>query len=412
MKLKEANGRLDVQKKQSESSLKRTRIDNRAMADELDVMRTKLANMSKLEAQIVKYKKREESMSEIRDQMAQLETQNQEYLDKMLNMEAEVETIPLLKRQIEEKQSQLVKQSSSVTKFEMELLSRDEELKDLRRKYESSESKLKDALKRASLAESRINELDAAEDSDGDTLTLERREGDPKSRETIARLERRNKVLEKELEGLRSGVSTTTNGKDGEKEREMIELLKKENRTLKSEMSSKLREKLDLQNKLEEIQKTMELSQNNNTSSSSSQNDTAKIETLRNQTIALKERLKEKQRSLEKKSVEQAKLENYVKQALAHANKTVKQSQMKYKNSLRMLKSQIEAKQKEIAYFAGMLEKSKAAHKREKELLMSSIYKIGLDLNSRLLRNEAIGVKSDPLQPKSWLGRRRAERRR
>ena len=104
------------------------------MADELDVMRTKLANMSKLEAQIVKYKKREESMSEIRDQMAQLETQNQEYLDKMLNMEAEVETIPLLKRQIEEKQSQLVKQSSSVTKFEMELLSRDEELKDLRRK--------------------------------------------------------------------------------------------------------------------------------------------------------------------------------------------------------------------------------------------------------------------------------------
>jgi len=385
------------------------------MADELDVMRTKLANMSKLEAQIVKYKKREESMSEIRDQMAQLETQNQEYLDKMLNMEAEVETIPLLKRQIEEKQSQLVKQSSSVTKFEMELLSRDEELKDLRRKYESSESKLKDALKRASLAESRINELDAAEDSDGDTLTLERREGDPKSRETIARLERRNKVLEKELEGLRSGVSTTTNGKDGgekESKNQMIELLRKENRTLKSEMSSKLREKLDLQNKLEEIQKTMELSQNNNTSSSSSQNDTAKIETLRNQTIALKERLKEKQRSLEKKSVEQAKLENYVKQALAHANKTVKQSQMKYKNSLRMLKSQIEAKQKEIAYFAGMLEKSKAAHKREKELLMSSIYKIGLDLNSRLLRNEAIGVKSDPLQPKSWLGRRRAERRR
>ena len=379
------------------------------MVDELDVMRTKLANMSKLEAQIVKYKKREESMSEIRDQMAQLETQNQEYLDKMLNMEAEVETIPLLKRQIEEKQSQLVKQSSSVTKFEMELLSRDEELKDLRRKYESSESKLKDALKRASLAESRINELDAAEDSDGDTLTLERREGDPKSRETIARLERRNKMMEKELEGLRSGASTTTNGKDGEKEREMIELLRKENRTLKSEMSSKLREKLDLQNKLEEIQKTMELSKNN---TSSSQNDTGKIETLRNQTIALKERLKEKQRSLEKKSVEQAKLENYVKQALAHANKTVKQSQMKYKNSLRMLKSQIEAKQKEITYFAGMLEKSKAAHKREKEMLMSSIYKIGLDLNSRLLRNEAIGVKSDPLQPKSWLGRRRAERRR
>ena len=79
------------------------------MVDELDVMRTKLANMSKLEAQIVKYKKREESMSEIRDQMAQLETQNQEYLDKMLNMEAEVETIPLLKRQIEEKQSQVAK---------------------------------------------------------------------------------------------------------------------------------------------------------------------------------------------------------------------------------------------------------------------------------------------------------------
>ena len=29
-------------------------------------------------------------------------------------------------------------------------------------------------------------------------------------------------MLEKELEGLRSGASTTKNGKDGEKEREMI----------------------------------------------------------------------------------------------------------------------------------------------------------------------------------------------
>ena len=380
------------------------------MADELDVMRTKLANMSKLEAQIVKYKKREESMSEIRDQMAQLETQNQEYLDKMLNMEAEVETIPLLRRQIEEKQSQLVKHSSSLTKFEMELLSRDEELKDLRRKYEFSESKLKDALKRASLAESCISELEVAEDSDGDSLNLVR-EGDPKSREKIARLERRNNMLERELEGLKSGNmkrNVTTNGEE-ESKNQTIELLRKENRTLKAEMSTKLREKLDIQNKLEEIQKTMDSSKSK---TSSSEKDTTELETLRNQMVALKEKLKEKQRSLEKRSVEQAKLENYVKQALAHANRTVKQSQLKYKNSLRMLKSQIEAKQKEITYFAGMLEKSKAAHKREKEMLMSSIYKIGLDLNSRLLRNEAIGVKSDPLQPKSWLGRRRAERRR
>ena len=410
LKQKEANGRLDAQKKQSESSLKRTRIDNRAMSDELDVMRTKLANMSKLEAQIAKYKKREESMTEIRDQMAQLETQNQEYLDKMLNMEAEVETIPLLRRQIEEKQSQLVKHSSSLTKFEMELLSRDEELKDLRRKYEFSESKLKDALKRASLAESCISELEVAEDSDGDSLNLVR-EGDPKSREKIARLERRNNMLERELEGLKSGNmkrNVTTNGEE-ESKNQTIELLRKENRTLKAEMSTKLREKLDIQNKLEEIQKTMDSSKSK---TSSSEKDTTELETLRNQMVALKEKLKEKQRSLEKRSVEQAKLENYVKQALAHANRTVKQSQLKYKNSLRMLKSQIEAKQKEITYFAGMLEKSKAAHKREKEMLMSSIYKIGLDLNSRLLRNEAIGVKSDPLQPKSWLGRRRAERRR
>ena len=353
LKLKEANGRLDAQKKQSESSLKRTRIDNRAMSDELDVMRTKLANMSKLEAQIAKYKKREESMTEIRDQMAQLETQNQEYLDKMLNMEAEVETIPLLRRQIEEKQSQLVKHSSSLTKFEMELLSRDEELKDLRRKYEFSESKLKDALKRASLAESRISELEVAEDSDGDSLNLVR-EGDPKSREKIARLERRNNMLERELEGLKSGNmkrNVTTNGEE-ESKNQTIELLRKENRTLKAEMSTKLREKLDIQNKLEEIQKTMDSSKSK---TSSSEKDTTELETLRNQMVALKEKLKEKQRSLEKRSVEQAKLENYVKQALAHANRTVKQSQLKYKNSLRMLKSQIEAKQKEITYFAGML---------------------------------------------------------
>jgi DNA repair exonuclease SbcCD ATPase subunit len=388
------------------------------MADELDVMRAKLANMSKLEVQISKYKKRVEGMNEIQEQMEELEAQNQEYLEKMLNMEAEVETIPILKRQIEEKQSQLVKQSSNVTKFEMELMSKDEELKDFRRKYESSEAKLKDVLKRANLAESRISELDlaGADSDDGVGIVIEnqiKKGVSPKTREMIARLERKNKSLETELEKFRSGgnggVMTTTSTNSESKSQ--IELLRRENKTLKSEMSARLREKLELQNELDGVKLKLKDSLNGKRGPEEG-DDVTKLETLRNQTIALKERLKEKQRSLEKKSVEQAKLENYVKQALAHANRTVKQSQMKYKNSLRMLKSQIEAKQKEITYFAGMLEKSKAAHKREKEMLMSSIYKIGLDLNSRLLRNEAMGVKSDPLNPKSWLGRRRAERRR
>ncbi len=416
-KLEEASGRLDVQKKQAETSLKRSKLDNQAMADELDVMRTKLANMGKLEAQITKYKRKVENVDEIRDQMQELETQNQEYLDKMLNMEADLETIPVLKKQIEEKQSQLVKQSSSLTKLEMDVLSKEEELNNFRRKYEVSESKLRDALKRANLAESSTSSPFSSGDIDVDDVG-EGMKLSGKDREKIARLEKKNKRLEKEIEELRrrgdGEDNNNNNNNNNEKDSttksssSTEELLRRENQTLKSEMSSRLREKLELQNKLEEMQEKMNVA----SKESGEVRDPKEIANLRSQTLALKERLKEKQRSLEKKSVEQAKLENYVKQALAHANKTVKQSQMKYKNSLRMLKSQIEAKQKEITYFAGMLEKSKAAHKREKEMLMSSIYKIGLDLNSRLLRNEAIGVKSDPVRPKSWLGRRRAERRR
>ena len=116
---------------------------------------------------------------------------------------------------------------------------------------------------------------------------------------------------------------------------------------------------MDIQNKLEEIQKTMDSSKSK---TSSSEKDTTELETLRNQMVALKEKLKEKQRSLEKRCGT-GETRNYVKQALAHANRTVKQSQLKYKNSGNG-KSQIEAKRRDYD-FAGMLEKSKAAHKRE-----------------------------------------------
>jgi len=429
VQLNDAKGELEIQKKQSEATIQRLKSKHQAQADELDILTAKVARLPKLESKIVQYEKRVENVGVIREQMADMEKQNREYLDKMLDMEAEMETIPLLKKQLEEKQGQIVELNTNATKSNMQILRRDEQLKDAQEQLRIAKAKIREQETRLKDADTSI--ADAAQglgiSGDGDSVASIGF-GSAKSREKIARLERENTKLKQELatrseDGGTSSSSTKTESSLSESIKSLT--LEKENAEM--ELKSTLRENLSLKRRVEDAETRLEAAklEGVNTKQDKSEEHeklAASVERLekenrdlahfRDMIPALKEKLTEKQRALEKKSLEQAKLESYVKQALAHANKTVKQSQSKYKNSLRMLKTQIEQKQKEITYFSNMLEKSKAAHRREERLLQSTVYKIGLDLNSRLLRNEALGVaKQYSTGPRSWLGRRRSQQR-
>ena len=65
------------------------------------------------------------------------------------------------------------------------------------------------------------------------------------------------------------------------------------------------------------------------------------LESLKVENVRLAHELQEKQEHLERRNAEQQKLEQYVKKALAHANQTVKASQLKYKKSLEIYRKQV-----------------------------------------------------------------------
>eukprot|EP00939_MAST-03C_sp_MAST-3C-sp1_P004225 g4225.t1 len=384
LQLSETKGKLEIHTKHSEATIQRMNVERQSRGDELDVLRTKVAHLPKIEAQLVQAEKRLEKSSNLREQIADMEKQSREYLEKMLDMEAEIETISLLKKQIDDKQSQIVTLTTTATKHEMELLSKDERLKEIESQLEAEKTKtgkMGESLKVARGRGDNNNKSNSSSRGGSNVAVETPAAGDSlavvgfdaaKAREKIARLERENDRLRKRPPQVVAAAPPPVDKEKESKQRRDSDLLEKKLVAATSALEKKGTEQAELERKLASTT-----------------------------------------RALEKKNVEQAKLENYVKQALAHANKTVKQSQQKYKNSLRMLKSQIEQKQKEITYFSDMLEKSKSAHRREERLLMSTIYKIGLDLNSRLLRNEALGVGQNAEgTPRSWLGKRRVEQRR
>jgi hypothetical protein len=65
------------------------------------------------------------------------------------------------------------------------------------------------------------------------------------------------------------------------------------------------------------------------------------LESLKVENVRLAHEVQEKQEHLERRNAEQQKLEQYVKKALAHANQTVKASQLKYKKSLEIYRKQV-----------------------------------------------------------------------
>lgn len=79
----------------------------RKQADELDIARSKLTKLNKTETQLAKYKQKLEDVGGLRQQMKEMEDQNSQYLDKVLDMESTIKTIPGLKKTLEKYKDQV-----------------------------------------------------------------------------------------------------------------------------------------------------------------------------------------------------------------------------------------------------------------------------------------------------------------
>jgi len=108
LQLEEKDLELSRVKRESGERLMMLENEVRRQADELDISRSKLGTLNKLEASVTKYKKKLEEMNAMRGQVRELENLNAQYLDKVVDLESTIKTMPGLKSLVERYKNQVV----------------------------------------------------------------------------------------------------------------------------------------------------------------------------------------------------------------------------------------------------------------------------------------------------------------
>lgn len=214
--LEEKNEELHRMKRESNERLMVLENEVRRQADELDISRSKLAQMAKLETSVNKYKKKLEEMNALRTQVKELETNNAQYLDKVLDLESTIKTMPTLKALVEKYKNQVVDLETANVEATSSLRIKDEKSRRLQEELDSAlggkeflEQQVEEL--RAQLANLQHHQTQDDEFSSDASMT-----GAPGSlsadvllgRDAVGTLRERIARLERENAGLRSGIET------------------------------------------------------------------------------------------------------------------------------------------------------------------------------------------------------------
>merc|ERR1719460_661741 len=177
----------------------------KSLNDELDITRSSAAMSKRQQQQLQRYKDAVEDIPNLKKQRNELEKKNTEYLNKMLDMEAKMESIPALEQELQDRSDQVLAARAEGNKSRLVVEEKDAELR-----------RLHDQLMRTRREVASLEE-DAAEalvdgSFEGESLAMERgldlsildsnrspEPPNPALKETNARLERRVAQLERDL---------------------------------------------------------------------------------------------------------------------------------------------------------------------------------------------------------------------
>lgn len=201
--LDEKSEELTRVKRESTERLMVLENEVRRQADELDISRSKLATLAKLEASVAKYKKKLEEMNALRTQVKDLEIHNAQYLDKVLDLESTVKTMPTLKALVERYKNQVVDLETANVEAVSNNHVKDQKVRRLQEELDSAlggkeflESQLEELRSQlASLQHAGHDDMAAVSSSGMSADVLLGRDGSGSLRERIARLERENAQL-------------------------------------------------------------------------------------------------------------------------------------------------------------------------------------------------------------------------
>ncbi|TDH66075.1 hypothetical protein CCR75_004897 [Bremia lactucae] len=210
LQMEEKDLELNRVKRESGERLMMLENEVRRQADEIDISRSKLGTLNKLEASVSKYKKKLEEMNSLRAQVRELEMLNAQYLDKVVDLESTIKTMPGLKNLVEKYKNQVVEletanvqASSNVSVKELKIRRLQEELENAlggKEFLESQVEELRTQLSNMQYGESTDDGMAAGESSavNGGGLSADMllgRDSVSGFRERVARLERENAEL-------------------------------------------------------------------------------------------------------------------------------------------------------------------------------------------------------------------------
>ncbi|GMF38229.1 unnamed protein product [Phytophthora fragariaefolia] len=138
MQMEEKDLELNRVKRESGERLMVLENEVRRQADELDISRSKLGTLNKLEASVTKYKKKLEEMNSLRGQVRELETLNAQYLDKVVDLESTIKTMPGLKSLVEKYKNQVVELETANVQASSNLNVKEQKIRRLQEELDSA----------------------------------------------------------------------------------------------------------------------------------------------------------------------------------------------------------------------------------------------------------------------------------
>ncbi|KAF1791301.1 Hook-related protein family [Phytophthora cactorum] len=415
MQMEEKDLELNRVKRESGERLMMLENEVRRQADELDISRSKLGTLNKLEASVTKYKKKLEEMNSLRAQVRELETLNAQYLDKVVDLESTIKTMPGLKNLVEKYKNQVVELETANVQASSNLNVKEQKIRRLQEELDSAlggkeflESQVEELRTQVSSMQYREGTDDAMAAGESSAVNggglsadmLLGRDSVSGLRERVARLERENAELKSG--NADAGQAELANDLDmAVKAKESLQVslfqMQKQNDQLEGaaaagaagfatpatlEAGVAMGPGGAMQAPVPTSGSVVVTSSNNALSSAQIAEYQDKLEKLEIEAEAVDSlRLKEKESVINELSEQRAKLENYTKKTL-HAVQT------KYMK-----------KMKEV----------RASYSREQALMMSSFYEIGTEMQRRTMMPQ--GPVAGAPGAGSWLANKRTEER-
>nr|CCA23185.1 hook domaincontaining protein putative [Albugo laibachii Nc14] len=428
----------------------------RRQADELDISRTKLGQLSKLETSLPKYKKKLEEMNTLKNELRELETHNAQYLEKVLDLESTIKTMPTLKALVEKYKNQVVELETRNVEATSNIQIRDQKIRRLQEELDSTlggkeflENQLEELRAQVSNLVQQGNDGENSDFTGGHQSAFDTLLGSSSIsslKERLARMERENAELKSGSPNaaqihLESELELAIKAKDS-LQMNMMQL-KKKNQHLEEELEAALKQ-VGLPKAFDTVSQLPFIPHNEEKSASASsgltesaslaarntsigveqssrmtttmleeyedklsrmQSDVEEVDSMRATVQELTNRLKDKESSINELNEQRAKLESYTRKTL-HAVQT------KYMVTVSSHRNQIGEKQEKIEFLEKRLKEMRASYSREQALMMSSFYEIGMEMQRRTMMPQASPQHGNAaFQPTSWLSSRRAEER-